>query len=695
MKLAYKVLLYLLILTCNCTLDLMAQSRNLQSMMPRGMSGNGGGNSRSNSRTQAKDSLTEDPCIPLKDGRYCWHIDPLTGLKNLSVPDTTFIGLGNRQSMENKALAIVHTGNLFSPHQVQAYFDRRENHDFLFLNAYNLFRIDPSQQLYYNTKIPCTLISYSKEGGGLQTNDHFKLNFFGNFNKEFGLGSRVDYVYARGEYMNSSTKPLNWNSYLYYEGDKYKAYANYTLSKYANQENGGITDRDLVLRPDNYSKNFTDPKNLATNLARTWNDNDLRQVHFQHNYNLGKWVERINTKDSTLSEEFVPIASIFQSIDYEFVHHNYIMESGAQQVSDRKFFHNKPNYDDSQTHDSTTYRNFSTYVGLRMNEGFNKFAQFSLSGFIGYERQTYTLLQDTTLNEFVPHRHHYSNNIWLGAQMSRQLSSIITFEGTARTAIITGDKKGDFELSGKAKSVLPIGETDPTSGLRTDSVIIEANAFVKKTHVPYLMEHYFSNYFKWDNKFEAEYRTRIEGRLSYPRTKTSARIGVEHIDNFHYFGADSLPHQASEKVDIFAVEVRQSLWAGKWLQWDNAILFQTATPETILSLPDISIESDLSLHFRIAKTLSIQAGVAAYYYSRYYAPNYQPATQQFCNQHDIKCGNYPKLNGYVNCNLKRIKFFLTVHNMLDKAITNDMFLMPYYPSQTRRIEYGIILDLQN
>jgi hypothetical protein len=45
--------------------------------------------------------------------------------------------------------------------------------------------------------------------------------------------------------------------------------------------------------------------------------------------------------------------------------------------------------------------------------------------------------------------------------------------------------------------------------------------------------------------------------------------------------------------------------------------------------------------------------------------------------------------------LKRIKFFLAAHNMLENAVTNNMFIMPNYPNPFRRIEYGLILDLQN
>lgn len=635
----------------------------------------------------------EDPCVPLLDERRCWTLDPMTSLSYSSRPDTSYLGLGNRQSMLSMAPALVYTGNMYGPHMVQSWFDRRRAHDFIFVNAYDLFRFEPSQQLYYNSKLPCTVLSYSKQGGGLQTNDHLKINFFGNFNKRIGIGSNLDYVYARGEYAESASKPIKWNSYAYYEGEQYKAYLAFTLGKLANQENGGIDDRGYVLTPDEYKSNFTDPKNMPTQLVDTWNSTDQRQVHMQHTYSLGKWNEHIDEKDSTVWEEFKPIATIFHSIDFEYLHHNFIMDPGADQTTDTSFFAQRGYYDSSITADSTTYRDFNTYAGIRLNEGFNRFSQFSLGAFIGYERQHYTLLPDSSDLDFIS-RNHYSNTIWAGGQLSRHLSSLLTIDATFRSAL-SGDKAGDIDLYGKISSVIPFGHRDTDTHQWSDSLIVEASAVMRNANVSYLMEHYYSNHFRWSNDFDKEQQVRVSGRIEYPRTHSSAEIGIEHINNFHYFGTDCLPHQYDKQLDIFSLKLCQSLYAGKWLQWDNSVLIQESTEDDVLPLPAVSIESDLSFKFRIARTLAIQAGVTGYYYTKYYAPNYQPATQQFYCQKDIKCGNYPLLNGYVNCNLKRIKFFLAVHNMLENSVTNNMFIMPYYPTQPRRIEYGLILDLQN
>jgi len=655
--------------------------------------GKSSGKSSKKSKTTTEDG--EDPCYPKSDKRFCYTLDPITGIEHEAVPDTTFEGLGNNETMEGRALAIAYTGNSGSPHQVESFFDRRKNHDFFFVNAYNTMRQDPSQMLYYNTRIPFTVARYSKSGSSLVENDRLKLDFAGNFNKEIGLGTNLDYTYARGTYLNSSTKPLIWKSYAYYNGEQYKAYLSFQKSKLANQENGGIVNRDHVIKPDMYEKAFTDPRTMQTRLTNAWSDNMSDQIHFQHNYVLGYWEDTTQPGDTVESERLVPVGTLFHSFDLETWKHIYRMEEGAQ-IDTLKLYQNYF-MNDASTYDSLSYRNLSTYAGIRLNEGFSKFSQFAIAAFIGYEHQSYRMMVDSTNLDYIGRR-HASNNFYAGGQLSRHLSSILTFDATAKIGI-SGDKAGDVEIGGVAQSVIPFGRRNAETGLRSDSLLLQVSGGFDNTHVSYLQQHYFSNHFRWnlsDKEVNPEQHTRIEGKATYPRTGTSVRAGYEVITNYHYFSAPAYqPLESDEVLNVWALELRQNLHIGTWFNWDNAVLLQTSNNDSILSLPQICIESDISLRFRIAKTLAVHLGAAGYYHTNYYAPDYMPALQQFGVQHDIKCGNFPIVNAYMNCNLKRIKFFLCLQNVLGNSVSNKTFLMPYYPIEPRRFCFGIALDLQN
>lgn len=662
----------------------------------------------SSSRSQSSGSDEEDPCVPLNDARTCWTIDPLTGIIHYTIPDTTYLDLARIDAMEARALSLVYTGNLFSPHQVEYFFDRRQPHDYLFANAYQLFNQRPEDIEFYRTKIPFTVAAYSKSGANLQENDHLKLRFAGNFNQQIGLGTSLDYVYARGEYFNQATKPLNWTSYGYYEDDVYKAYLTFTVQKLANQENGGVGDRNLVLNPDSYKGSaLTEPRTMETLLSNTWNDTRQKQVHFTHNYNFGRWEERRDPNDSTnIWDELVPIGTIFHTVDLEHYDHNFRMDAGGE-MTDKPFFGNHF-YNPKETNDSTALLHFSTYLGVKLNEGFSKFSQFAISAFAGFERYNYTVLDSigvcTNKLDSVGSRRHGENNFWIGGQLSRQLSSALTLDVMARYCLPGSDDANDFELTGNVSTCIPFGQTvvldtDTLTGNitygKTDSLIIKANGFVRNANVSYLMERYYSNHFRWDNPgFKSEKRVRIEGSIFYPRTQTTVRGGIEHIANYHYFGKDFMPTQYDNPLEVYSLELDQKLALGP-LHWDNRILFQKSLKKEVLPLPALTIETDMNIRFRIARVLWTQLGVMGNYHTRYYAPTYQPATQQFALQDDVECGGFPVLNAYMNCNLKRIKFFISMYNFLDKSVTNDIFIMRDYPMLPRRFEWGVTLDLQN
>jgi hypothetical protein len=399
---------------------------------------------------------------------------------------------------------------------------------------------------------------------------------------------------------------------------------------------------------------------------------------------LGFSKTEVDPEDSTEVERFIPVATIFHTMDVTHYERRFTMNKGAQDA-DTPFFEN--NYINSTTTaDTTGYRSFTTYAGLRLNEGFNRWSQFGVAAFLGYEYQQYTNLVDSLDLSYID-RKHTSHNVWVGGQLSRHLSSALEFDVTGQTCL-SGDKVGDVKLDGALSTTLHFGRRRP------DSLIVSASGLFRNSRASYLLDHYFSNHFRWSNDFDREQRLRLTGTLTYPRSGTQVSVGVEHVNNFHYFDSLCLPRQYDRQLDVFSVEAQQKLRLGI-LHWDNTVLFQTSTEEEVLSLPKLSVRSDLYLSFVIAHTLRTQLGVSGYYFSRYYAPNYQPATQQFCAQQDIKCGNYPVANGYVNCRLKKLRFYVMMYNMLDGAFTSDTFISPYYPMAPRRFEWGVSVDFQN
>ena len=113
----------------------------------------------------------------------------------------------------------------------------------------------------------------------------------------------------------------------------------------------------------------------------------------------------------------------------------------------------------------------------------------------------------------------------------------------------------------------------------------------------------------------------------------------------------------------------------------------------MLPLPDLSAYSQLYLKFRIARVLQTQLGIDGYYFTRFYSPTYQPATQVFHTQDICKVGGYPLLNAYANMKLKQTRFFVMMYHV-NKGLfgSNDYFLSPYYPLNPRVFKLGVSVE---
>ena len=102
-----------------------------------------------------------------------------------------------------------------------------------------------------------------------------------------------------------------------------------------------------------------------------------------------------------------------------------------------------------------------------------------------------------------------------------------------------------------------------------------------------------------------------------------------------YFNEKCMPVQHSGNVQVFSASLDQKLNLGI-LHWDNKITYQTASDESVIPMPNLSVYSNLYLSFKIAKVLDVQLGVDCDYYTKYKGLGYQPATMTFYNQNEIE-----------------------------------------------------------
>lgn len=186
--------------------------------------------------------------------------------------------------------------------------------------------------------------------------------------------------------------------------------------------------------------------------------------------------------------------------------------------------------------------------------------------------------------------------------------------------------------------------------------------------------------------------TRIEGELSIANWGTRLRAGVENIKNYTYFNQQALPEQKGGSLQVVSACFNQDFKVGIF-HLDNEVIWQKSSDQAVLPLPELSLYHNFYMQFKLAKkVLSVQLGADVRYFTKYDAPAYMPATQQFYLQPEegkVEIGGYPIVNVYANLHLKRTRFYVMMYHVNQGMSKPNYFLAPHYPINPRVLKFGL------
>lgn len=627
---------------------------------------------------------------------YAWRMLQPLGLREEAPMDTALYNYFQGAIPSAYSPAFATTGNQASVGKNMIYMQQEPMSDFFFRDAKEAWLPSLSTMRFYNTRIPMSVVSYNTGGGREIAQDYFKMLFSGNFSPKGQIGAFVDYPYSKGSYNYQAAKGLSWGLSGSYTGDRYEFQGFFNSSNMINKENGGITDDLYIIDPAELQGGVSsiNPKTIPTNLVASHSRYKGKQFFMNHRYKVGFWKEERDENDSVVAKEYVPVSSFIWTFDYKDGFHKFTNTD----ASNEDFWEN--HYVSSQdTEDKTRYSSLQNTIGISLLEGFNKYAKAGLGAFLTHEVRKFYQTADTlalsgderpeglTPYPFEQRMAHKEtqNLLYVGAQLTKQQGTLLNYEATARIGLL-GPAAGELKLDGNASTHIR---------LLGDTVSLTGYGHFSNTTAPYLMNNYFSNHFAWMNDFSKTRRLRFGGILDIPHTGTHINVGAENVQNYIFFNSAGLPVQHGGSVQIFSVQLQQN-FRFRALNWRNTLIYQTSSDESVIPLPKLAIYSNLYVLFKVSKVLDVQLGVDVDYYSKYYAPAYQPSTMAFCNQNEIKCGNYPFMNAYVNMRLSRARFYVLFSHVNQGVIGgNDYFSMPHYPLNPRRFQMGVCVDFNN
>lgn len=625
-------------------------------------------------------------------------LDPRLGQRRIAPMDTSRFNISNSMLAESKALALGFLANVGSPAQSKIFFDRPEERDFIFADAYHYYITTPENALFYDTKIPYTNISYSTGGASQNKEDRLKGVLTLNFGKKINIGGDIDYIYSRGHYDSNGNKLLSYRLFGNYLSDRYEMSAFLINFNFVNYENGGLTEDRYITDLDNISvgQRITDPKSFPVRYTDTWNRVRGKRYFLTHRYNLGftRQLEATDEEGNPM-EVFVPVSSIIHTIDYEDNRRRFISEDAGIDTCYTNIYGI-----DQSLNDQVSSWNLKNTFALSLREGFQDWVKFGLTAFIRFEKRRFRLPAEIPGLDYSSDNGGYPGRpssldfptstvydeftTYVGGELLKTQGDIFTYNINGEIGI-AGSDAGEFRLVGNLKTQFPLFKKEAT---------IEADAYIKNLTPAFFQRHHHSRYFWWDLPLKNVQRIYAGAKINLESTRTRLSGGVESIQNYVFFNKSGMPEQSSKNLQVITLRLKQDLMY-RAFGWENEVAYQLSSDTDVLPLPSLSLYSNMYLHFKLAKVLTVQLGANVYYHTSYYAPYYEPATQQFQLQDEVKVGNFPQLNAYVNFHLKQARFYVMAYNLGSKFIDPNYFSLAHYPTDPMVLKLGIAVMFNN
>ena len=413
---------------------------------------------------------------------------------------------------------------------------------------------------------------------------------------------------------------------------------------------------------------------------------------------------RQDSIDATMKLEYVPVTSFIHTLDIN--RHSRIYQaysSPSDYYMDTFYNYNeKGEYGNDSIYDQYKHLSIKNTFAIALLEGFNKYAKAGLKGFVSYEHRKF---QMPDLDEDAD---TYFMNSWseghlsVGGQMSKTQGKTLHYNLLAE-AWVVGPNAGSLSVD---------FSTDLNFPLFGDTLQLAAKASFNRITPSFFQTNYHSKHLWWNNSdFSKETRTRIEGLLTYPKTRTQLRVAIEEIQNYTYFGMSYTMtdtygrsnltggvYQESGNINVMTAQLRQDFRLGI-LNWENVITYQNSSNKEVLPLPALNIFSNLYLKFKIAKVLSVELGGDVTFFTKYYAPDYLPLIGQFAIQQNsdsrVELGGYPFVDVYANFHLKRARFFVMMSHVNNASGNKMMFLTPHHPTNGSVFRFGVSWNFYN
>ena len=509
---------------------------------------------------------------------------------------------------------------------------------------------------YYRVPTPFTELMYKtafEQGHVLDA--FFTVNISNQFN--FSIAYKGMRSLGKYQHILSSTGNFRFTTNYNSKNNRYKLRTHLVKQDILNQENGGISDEDLIGfesgDPEFIDRSLFDPifENAQNNL-------EGKRFHMGQSYVLFQ-------RDSLNSNQI----SIGNLLTFEDKYYHFTQDSNDPFFGDA--------FVSSSISDKSTFENFYTEFNARyLNKTLGAF-----KASLGYNNYNYG----------------YNSLVILNNQTitNRLLGDVLSFGAAYKNKIGALDINGEvgFNITGDLEGNFINGDV---SYMFNDDIEAKAGININSKAPDFNFQLFQSDYlsYNWQNNFRNQQTKQLAIALK-SKKYGSLQLDYNTIGNYLYFakneGASVKPFQHDGTLNYIRVKFSNEI-SYKKFALNNTILFQNVFDgDEVLNVPQlVTRHSFYYTNKFFKKALFLQTGLTFSYFSSYSMNAYDPLLAEFYTQNTTEIGDFPRIDFFINAKISQARIYLKAEHLNSSFTGYDYYSAPNYPYRDFTVRFGIV-----
>ena len=637
------------------------------------------------------DSMHYKRIITWNHDRYFHNVE----LKDF---DTTYnYNFHDYPFFKGDAVNSVWLGVVGAPEESFDFFKRTEEENAVFYTPYQTYSYTPDNAPQFNTKTPYTELAY---WGTLFANkekeeSNVRILTTQNITPEFNFTLEYRRYGSNGMLRREDTDNRSALISTNYMGKRYLMHSGFIYNKVERSENGGIIDQTWI------RDTTVDAREIEVRLRNAGNKLKRNTLFLDQMYRipfsfLKKEKGDDQASDSTAIAAPAPVAADTISIDTDvttaFIGHSseysvfrktYEDEISISDSYGREFYNDRFYINPTRSMDSLRVMRFENRAFLRLQPWKSDGIVSRLDVGIG----------DKLLNYYTFNPAGYIqgssnvvlNSAYLYAGANGKLKKYMQWDAKGQYTFL-GHEINDFDINANLSlSVYPFRRD------RKSPLTFNAHFETSLKEPDYYQQHLYTNHYRWDNDFSKISTTKAEASLSIPKWQMAASFGYALLSNNIYYDTEGIVRQNNTPMSVMTASLKKNFTVWK-LHFDHKALFQLSSNEIVMPLPMLALNLRYYLQFDVVKkVMQMQIGANGTYTTQWYLPAYNPVLGVFHNQNEVKYGNCPYIDAFINIQWKRACIFIKAINV-NMGWPNksaDYFTADGYIAPQRAIKFGI------